>query len=38
MVKIMVPTELDPKEKELFSEMARVSSFNPRETPERKEP
>ena len=29
-VKIVVPKELDPKEKELFSEMAKVSSFEPR--------
>ena len=38
VIRIMVPTELGPKEKELFSEMARVSNFNPRETPARTEP
>jgi curved DNA-binding protein len=31
-VKIVVPKELSPKEKELFSEMAKVSSFKPRES------
>ena len=30
-VKIVVPKELDPKEKELFSEMAEVSNFDPRQ-------
>ncbi|UCF01546.1 MAG: hypothetical protein JSV14_14435, partial [Deltaproteobacteria bacterium] len=31
LVKIVVPKELDPKEKELFSEMAEVSNFDPRQ-------
>ncbi len=30
-VKIVVPKDLSPKEKELFSEMAKLSGFNPRQ-------
>ena len=30
-LKIVVPKDLTAKEKELFAEMAKVSSFNPRE-------
>lgn len=31
-VKIMVPTELNETEKELFEKMAEISTFNPRKT------
>ena len=32
LVKIVVPKELDPKEKELYAKMAEVSNFNPRQS------
>jgi curved DNA-binding protein len=31
-VKIVVPKELDPKEKELYAKMAEVSNFDPRQS------